>query len=112
MKRVEIDRITLKSTNKMLHSAIFGQMIILIVFIPILSLQGVEGKMFKPMAMTFSFALIGAMLLSFTYIPVISSLVIKPTKVNTKNISSKIMAFLNKLYEPTIKWALDYKKTI
>ncbi|MCC7521421.1 MAG: CusA/CzcA family heavy metal efflux RND transporter [Flavobacteriaceae bacterium] len=111
-RKDEIDRITLKSTNKMLHSAIFGQMIILIVFIPILSLQGVEGKMFKPMAMTFSFALIGAMLLSFTYIPVISSLVIKPTKVNTKNISSKIMAFLNKLYEPTIKWALDYKKTV
>jgi cobalt-zinc-cadmium resistance protein CzcA len=111
-RKEEIDRITLKSTNKMLHSAIFGQMIILIVFIPILSLQGVEGKMFKPMAMTFSFALIGAMLLSFTYIPVISSLVIKPTKVNTKNISSKIMAFLNKLYEPTIKWALEYKKTV
>lgn len=47
----------------MMNSAVFGQLIIIIVFIPILSLTGVEGKMFTPMALTFSFALIGAMLL-------------------------------------------------
>jgi cobalt-zinc-cadmium resistance protein CzcA len=51
-----------------MNSAIFGQ-IILIVFIPILSLSGIEGKMFKPMAMTFSFALVGAMIFCFTYVP-------------------------------------------
>lgn len=111
-RKIEIDKITLNSTNKMLNSALFGQIIILIVFIPILSLQGVEGKMFKPMAMTFSFALLGAILLSFTYIPVISSLFIKPTKENQKNISTRIIAFLNKLYEPTITWALQHKKTV
>lgn len=111
-RKQEIDKITLKSTNKMLNSAIFGQIIILIVFIPILSLQGVEGKMFKPMAMTFSFALLGAILLSFTYIPVVASMFIKPIQENPKSISSKIMAFLNKLYEPTILWALNSKKTV
>ncbi len=111
-RKNEIDKITLKSTDKMLNSAIFGQIIILIVFIPILSLQGVEGKMFKPMAMTFSFALIGAILLSFTYIPVVSSLFIKPVKENPKSISAKIMAFFNRLYEPTIRWALHSKKTV
>lgn len=52
----------------MMNSAVFGQLIIIIVFIPILSLTGVEGKMFTPMALTFSFALIGAMLLCFTYV--------------------------------------------
>src|SRR5690606_24859234 len=55
------DKITYNGATKMMNSAVFGQLIILIVFIPILSLSGVEGKMFKPMALTFSFALIGAM---------------------------------------------------
>ena len=49
----------------MMHSAVFGQLIIIIVFIPILSLVGVEGKMFRPMAMVFCFALLGAMILLF-----------------------------------------------
>src|SRR5690606_34128516 len=72
-QQTHIDSITLKSASKMMNSAIFGQLIILIVFIPILSLSGVEGKMFKPMALTFSFALIGAMLFCLTYVPVVSS---------------------------------------
>ncbi|MDB4293692.1 efflux RND transporter permease subunit, partial [Maribacter sp.] len=64
--QTERDAITSNSASKMMNSAIFGQLIILIVFIPILSLSGVEGKMFKPMALTFSFALIGAMVFCFT----------------------------------------------
>ena len=76
----EKDAITFKSASKMMNSAIFGQLIILIVFIPILSLSGVEGKMFKPMALTFSFALLGAMLLCLTYVPVIASIFIRPSK--------------------------------
>jgi len=52
------DELTLKGASKLMNSAVFGQLIILIVFIPILSLSGVEGKMFRPMALTFSFALI------------------------------------------------------
>jgi len=107
-----IDEITYKSSSKMMTSAVFGQLIILIVFIPILSLSGVEGKMFKPMAMAFSFALIGAMFLCFTYVPVISSIFLKPEKISKDNISTKIMAFFYKMYEPVIKWALVHKKQV
>ncbi|MDG2279081.1 MAG: efflux RND transporter permease subunit, partial [Flavicella sp.] len=57
------DVITYKASSKMMNTAFFGQFIILIVFLPILSLEGVEGKMFKPMAFTFMFAMIGAMIL-------------------------------------------------
>lgn len=106
------DEITFNSASKMMNSAIFGQLIILIVFIPILSLSGVEGKMFKPMALTFSFALIGAMLLCFTYVPVISTLILRPTRVSDKNISIRLMRFLKKVYEPVIEWALESKKLV
>ncbi|MCK5443926.1 MAG: efflux RND transporter permease subunit, partial [Maribacter sp.] len=106
------DEITFNSASKMMNSAIFGQLIILIVFIPILSLSGVEGKMFKPMALTFSFALIGAMILCFTYVPVVASLFIKPTRISDKNISVRLMRFLNLVYEPVIDWALKSKKLV
>ncbi|TYQ00076.1 cobalt-zinc-cadmium resistance protein CzcA [Tenacibaculum adriaticum] len=111
-QQADVDTITLKSASKMMNSAIFGQLIILIVFIPILSLSGVEGKMFKPMALTFSFALIGAMLFCLTYVPVISSMFLKPSIQSDKNISVRLMKFLNKGYKPIINWALGHKKTV
>ena len=111
-KQAEIDQITLKSASKMMNSAIFGQLIILIVFIPILSLSGIEGKMFKPMAMTFSFALIGAMILCLTYVPVVSSLFLKPSKQSAKNISVRLINFLNQRYQPMIHWSLAHKKIV
>jgi len=74
LSQKDMDDISYKSSSKMMNAAFFGQLIILIVFIPILTLQGVEGKMFTPMAMTFSFAVIGAMILCLTYVPMISSL--------------------------------------
>lgn len=112
-RKRETNRITLKSSSKMMNSAIFGQLIILIVFIPILSLSGVEGKMFRPMALTFSFALVGAMLLCLTYVPVVSSLIIKPQALKTNSISSRLMGLLTRLYLPAIKWALkNMKKTL
>jgi len=111
-KQKEIDAITLKSASKMMNSAIFGQLIILIVFIPILSLSGVEGKMFRPMALTFSFALVGAMLFCLTYVPVVSSLFLKPEKQSPKNISVRLMKVLNSWYKPVIHWALFHKKIV
>ncbi|MCM4168209.1 Multidrug resistance protein MdtC [Arenibacter antarcticus] len=106
------NKITFQGASKMMNSAIFGQLIILIVFIPILSLSGVEGKMFKPMALTFSFALLGAMLLCFTYVPVAASLWIKPSDTSSKNISVRLMALLNRGYDPVIKWSLSHKKVV
>ena len=106
------DKITVSGASKMMNSAVFGQLIILIVFIPILSLSGVEGKMFKPMALTFSFALIGAMILCFTYVPVVASLFLKPSNTTNKNISIRLMNWLHKRYKPVINWALESKKLV
>ncbi len=106
------DRITFEGSAKMMNSAVFGQLIILLVFIPILSLSGVEGKMFKPMALAFSFALIGAMLMCFTYVPVVASLVLKPVRSEKKTISDKLMELLYRMYDPTIHWALEHRKIV
>lgn len=107
-----IDKITYAGTTKMMRSAIFGQIIIIIVFIPILSLTGVEGKMFTPMALVFSFALTGTMILGFTYVPVVSSLFITPVDPNKKTISKRLMSFLGSMYAPSITWALRQKKLV
>jgi len=111
-RQEEIDKITYKSASKMMNSAVFGQLIILIVFIPILSLSGIEGKMFKPMAMTFSFALVGAMLFCFTYVPVVSSIFLKPTQENPRSISNRLINKLNSWYLPIITWALQNTKRV
>jgi cobalt-zinc-cadmium resistance protein CzcA len=107
-----LDKITFSSASKMMRSAIFGQLIIMIVFIPILSLVDVEGKMFRPMALTFCFALIGAMILCVTYVPVMSALFLKPEKQSEKNISVRIINFLLKLYTPTMTKALRFKGVV
>ena len=107
-----IDKITFRSASKMMHSAIFGQIIIIIVFIPILSLVGVEGKMFRPMALVFCFALLGAMLLCFTYVPVMAALLIKPNPSEKNNFSSRFINVLQKYYEAILSWALNQQKMI
>ncbi len=111
-KQGEKDKIALEGATKMMHSAVFGQIIIIIVFIPILSLSGVEGKMFRPMAEVFSFALIGAMILGLTYVPVVSSLFLKSEAPGPRNVSVRLITFLNKIYEPTIYWALRHTKAV
>jgi heavy metal efflux system protein len=101
-----------QSAGKMMNSAIFGQLVILIVYLPILSLQGIEGKMFKPMAQTVSFALIGAFLLSLTYIPMMSSLVLSKTIKPDTGWSSRMMAKLEKYYKDLLQKTLHYKNWI
>lgn len=103
------DDLTIDGSSRMMQSAIFGQVIILIVFIPILSLTSVEGKMFRPLALSFSFILIGAMLLCLTYVPVVAAAFLKPPKDDKPNISDRIMGFLQKLYDPTIRYALKHQ---
>ncbi|MGM0634842.1 MAG: CusA/CzcA family heavy metal efflux RND transporter [Bacteroidota bacterium] len=115
-KRAEIqelkDKITFNGATKMMKSAIFGQIIILLVFIPIFSLQGVEGKMFAPMALTFCFALIGAIILCFTWIPVAASWFLKPSKISKNNFSSRLINAINSWYQPLISWSLKNSKTV
>ena len=107
-----MDLVTHQGATKMMNSAVFGQLIIIIVFIPILSLVNIEGKMFRPMALVFCFALIGAMALCFTYIPVMASLFMKPSKTEKKTISSRLITFLENKYEPIIAWALGKKRLV
>lgn len=90
-------------------SAAFGEIIILIVYLPILALVGVEGKMFGPMAQTVSFAILGAFLLSLTYVPMMSSLVLKKQTGHTPNISDKIIGALYNFYRPILNGALKIK---
>ncbi len=110
-RSLEINNLTAFASSRMMHSAIFGQLIILIVFIPVLSLTGIEGKMFKPMAEVFCFALIGAIFLCFTYVPVMSSLLIKPQEERS-NFASRLILTLQSWYSPVLNWSLDRSKLI
>ncbi|WP_026810534.1 CusA/CzcA family heavy metal efflux RND transporter [Arenibacter latericius] len=115
----EMDEIAYDSSSKMMNSAFFGQLIVLIVFTPILFLTGVEGKMFRPMAFTFGFAVLGAIILCLTYVPVMSSLFLKPAKNQNSwfakfenkidRISNKIMGALNRAYLPILNFSLRFK---
>ena len=80
-----------QAAGKMMNAAVFGQVIILIVYIPILSLSGIEGKMFKPMAQTVAFALVGAFILSLTYVPMITSLGLSKKLPEKENFSDRLM---------------------
>jgi len=106
------DQVTIDGASRLMKSAVFGQLIILLVFIPILTLKGVEGKMFIPMALTFSFALIGAMLLCFTYVPVMSSLFLRIGPPKGPNVSALIVSVFNSFFAPTLRIALRYKAAI
>jgi cobalt-zinc-cadmium resistance protein CzcA len=94
----ERDEVTYNASSKMMNSAFFGQLIILIVFLPILFLEGVEGKMFKPMALTFMFAMLGAMILCLTYVPMISSLFIRVPKKEKKSWGDKVVIWVEDKY--------------
>ena len=112
-RQPELNDIAFHSASRMMNAATFGQIIILIVFIPILTLQGVEGKMFIPMALTFAFAILGAMILCLTYIPMISSLLLYGKSTGRKNIGDQFMEWLDKVvYQPAIKGALRFKSPV
>lgn len=107
-----IDKIVFEGSSKMINSAIFGQVIILIVLIPIFVLSGVEGKMFRPMALSFSFAILGAMILGLTWVPVASALFLRPIDPSKKSLSKWIMNMAYASYCPVIKLAYNYKKIV
>ncbi len=88
------------------RSAVFGVTIILIVYIPILFFTGIEGKMFKPMAQTVSFALLGALILSLTYVPVAASLFLSRKITSGTSFADKIIGFLNRAHAPVLDFAL------
>ncbi|WP_179348801.1 CusA/CzcA family heavy metal efflux RND transporter [Winogradskyella pacifica] len=108
----ERDSIASSSSKKMMNAAFFGQLIILIVFIPILALEGVEGKMFQPMALTFIFAMIGAMILCLTYVPMISALFLRAPKSDKVSYGDRFVHWIERKYEPLLTRAIRNGKTI
>ena len=105
----QMDKEVIKSSSKIMSSAIFGQIIILIVYIPLFVLSGVEGKMFMPMAQTVSFAIIGALILSLTCVPWASSLFLSKRVSDKPNFTDRFMNKLNNLYQPYLVKALERK---
>src|SRR5690606_27583971 len=101
-----------KSAGKMMNSAVFGQIIILVVYLPILTLQGIEGKMFKPMAQTVAFALLGAFLLSLTYIPMMSSLVLSKNLKHKDNLSDIVINRLGRVFQRALAKVLNFPKLV
>ncbi len=110
LSQKEMDAEVYESATRMYNSAVFGEIIILIVYIPIFSLVGIEGKMFRPMAQTVSFAILGALVLSLTYVPMISALMLSKNPLPKKNISDQVIAFFFSIYKPMREFALHRKK--
>lgn len=108
----QMDQMVFESARQMMSSATFGQIIILIVYVPILTLVGIEGKMFRPMAQVVSFALIGATILSLTYVPMISSLFLSKKTEHKPNFSDRMMNGFHKIFNPAILFALRNKLVV
>ncbi|MET0243019.1 MAG: CusA/CzcA family heavy metal efflux RND transporter, partial [Flavitalea sp.] len=101
-----MDEEVTEAASRMMSPAVFGQVIILIVYLPILTLVGIEGKMFSPMAKTVSFALIGAFILSLTYVPMVSSLFLSKKLNHKESWADKTMNKLQSWYAPILRHAL------
>ncbi|SJZ85731.1 CusA/CzcA family heavy metal efflux RND transporter [Sediminibacterium ginsengisoli] len=112
INQAEMDHEVGTSAKKMMNSAAFGQIIIFIVYMPILALVGIEGKMFRPMAQTVSFAILGAFLLSLTYVPMMSSLLLSKKISHKRNLSDRMMDAIHRFYTPILKGALRIKKIV
>ncbi|GGC62664.1 acriflavine resistance protein B [Pedobacter quisquiliarum] len=106
----ELNEEVASSASRMMNAAVFGQIIILIVYLPILSLTGIEGKMFKPMAQTVAFAILGAFILSLTYVPMISSLFLSKKISHKPNLSDRVMERLENWYMRALNRALRIKR--
>ncbi len=103
---------TYHAASKIRSSAAFGEIIILIVYLPLLALAGIEGKMFRPMAETVAFAILGAFILSLTYVPMMSALALSRSTTTKPTISDRMMAFYTRLYHPLLKGALRHQAVV
>ncbi|WP_375435002.1 CusA/CzcA family heavy metal efflux RND transporter [uncultured Hymenobacter sp.] len=109
LNQEQMNEETYQAASKIRSSAAFGEIIILIVYLPLLALVGTEGKMFRPMAQTVAFAILGAFILSLTYVPMMSALALSRNTQPKENFSDRMMAFFTRLYEPVLLWALRAK---
>ncbi len=112
LSAAQMDHEVYDASRKIRGSAAFGELIILIVYLPILALVGIEGKMFKPMAQTVSFAILGAFLLSLTYVPMMSALFLSKQTGHKATVSDKIMASIYRFYRPILDGALRVRALV
>ncbi len=108
----EMDETVLETSVRMRNVAVFGELIILIVYIPIFTLRGIEGKMFLPMAQTIAFALFGAFILSLTYVPMMTALFLSKNITHKKSFSDKMMGRLENIYQRILTKALAIPKIV
>ena len=110
LTRPETWETTLAACKQVGRPIFFAMAIIILAFVPVFALSGQEGKLFHPLAFTKTFAMIGSTLLAVTLVPVLCSLLVRgPFHSEDKNI---VMKFLLRLYEPTLNWALNHRKTV
>lgn len=100
------------SASRIRQSAAFGEIIIMIVYIPLMTLVGIEGKMFRPMALTVFFAILGAFILSLTYVPMASSLMLSRKVHTRKTFSDRVIEKLQAWYHPVLDWVLARNKDV
>ena len=124
LSQAEMDEEVHFSASRIRQSAAFGEIMIMIVYVPLMTLVGIEGKMFRPMALTVFFAILGAFILSLTYVPMASSLFLgRKVKAKTKdangnmvfehkNFSDKIIEKLQGWYRPVLEWVLARHKDV
>ncbi len=109
LNQQQMDENVFESAKRMMSSATFGQIIILIVYLPIIALIGIEGKMFRPMAQVVAFAILGAAILSLTYVPMISAMFLSKNTEHKPNFSDKLIDMFHKAFNPVIGFALKHK---
>ncbi|RYY11048.1 MAG: efflux RND transporter permease subunit, partial [Cytophagaceae bacterium] len=112
LSAAQMNEETYQAASKIRSSAAFGEIIILIVYLPLLALAGIEGKMFRPMAETVAFAILGAFILSLTYVPMLSALALSRSTSPKKTISDQMMAFFTRVYHPLLKAALRHQAAV
>jgi cobalt-zinc-cadmium resistance protein CzcA len=107
-KAVNKTHVILEAAREVINPTAFAILIIIVVFLPLFSLTGLEGKLFKPMALTITFAMVGSLLLTMTLVPVMSALILKPKEEK----DTFIVKWAKKLYLPLLDWALENKKKV
>lgn len=108
LSKVEMDKEVEAGASGVVRSATFAVLIILIVFFPILTLTGIEGKYFTPMAKTLVFCIIGALILSLTYVPMMASLFLKRTISSKPTFADRFFEKLNRVYKSSLHFCLHH----
>ena len=112
LTRSQMDEEVHFSASRIRQSAAFGEIMIMIVYVPLMTLVGIEGKMFRPMALTVFFAILGAFILSLTYVPMASSVFLSKKVHQQESFSDRMVRKLQGWYRPVLNWVLVQRKNV